>query len=300
MVTFDAGNWNVPQMITVTAANDPDAINGEANFILNAIGLTNRVVSVHELDKDTQYLDVTPKALALKASSTAKFRVRLAAQPTNNLTVAVARQSGDTDISVTGPATLQFTPDNWNSFQEVTVAATENLSGWYGTAIIRVSAPGFADQNVRASEYPLFASTYAGLAETEPATHVGAGFMTLKLAGTGAGSAKFYYGGVAYSLTTQFDPEGKGGGAVPRMTGAPLMVALQLDLANNGDQITGTISDGTVTSDLLLNRAATSSHGAYTMLMLPPADTRRYSAGRWLCHNRCEHDWQREIQGRHR
>ena len=49
--------------------------------------------------------------------------MRLSAQPAANVTVAVARTSGDTDLTVSAGASLTFTTANWNTAQDVTLAA---------------------------------------------------------------------------------------------------------------------------------------------------------------------------------
>ena len=56
----------------------------------------------------------------------ASTTVKLAAAPTGNVTVAVARTAGDTDISVSAGASLVFTPANWNRAQTVTLAAAKD------------------------------------------------------------------------------------------------------------------------------------------------------------------------------
>ena len=65
--------------------------------------------------------------------ATATFQVRLSAQPTGAVTVAVGRTAGDTDLGVSGGASLSFTTGNWASYQTVTLAAaednTDNVSG---------------------------------------------------------------------------------------------------------------------------------------------------------------------------
>jgi hypothetical protein len=65
--------------------------------------------------------DATSVTVAPGDSST--FKVALSSAPTADVSVAVARTTGVTTVSAT-PATLTFTPSNWNTAQTVTVAAT--------------------------------------------------------------------------------------------------------------------------------------------------------------------------------
>jgi hypothetical protein len=66
--------------------------------------------------------------------------------------VTVSRSSGDTDVTVQNGGTLTFTPQNWNVFQTVTVAAAQDLDSINGVATIRSSATGFTNANVRVTE----------------------------------------------------------------------------------------------------------------------------------------------------
>ena len=60
--------------------------------------------------------------------------MKLAFQPASDVTVSVARVSGDTDLTVSGGASLTFTAANWNTAQTVTLAAAEDvdLANGYG------------------------------------------------------------------------------------------------------------------------------------------------------------------------
>jgi len=83
---------------------------------------------------------------------TAAFRVKLAAEPAVDVTVAVVRTSGDTDLSVQSGASLTFTPGNWNTWQTVTLAAAEDGDAAKGSAAITCSAPGLETVMVTATE----------------------------------------------------------------------------------------------------------------------------------------------------
>ena len=87
----------------------------------------------------------------MKASS-AQFGVRLSAAPASNVTVNVARLSGDTDLTVTGGATLTFTPANFNTFQMVTISAAEDADSTNGSAVFRASATGLSNADVTVNE----------------------------------------------------------------------------------------------------------------------------------------------------
>jgi len=78
--------------------------------------------------------------------------VRLASAPTSNVTVNVARLSGDTDLSVTAGATLTFTPANFGTFQNVTISAAEDADLTNGSAVFRASGAGLTSADVTATE----------------------------------------------------------------------------------------------------------------------------------------------------
>lgn len=80
------------------------------------------------------------------------FLARLTEQPAANVTVSVARTSGDADLSVSSGGTLSFTTTNWNTFQLVTLAAAQDADRTSDTAVFAVSASGMTTVNVNARE----------------------------------------------------------------------------------------------------------------------------------------------------
>ncbi|MFF7266269.1 glycoside hydrolase family 48 protein [Streptomyces sp. NPDC008159] len=86
--------------------------------------------------------------LGVQQGKTASYDVRLSTQPSANVTVTTARTSGNTGLSVTGGASLTFTPSNWNTAQKVTVTADssgtgaatfESTAGGHGKATVTVT-----------------------------------------------------------------------------------------------------------------------------------------------------------------
>ena len=78
------------------------------------------------------------------------FGVTLSAAPTANVTVAVARASGNTGLTVpTGSASLTFTPTTWNVAQNVTVNAD---TAGTGAAVLSVTSAGYTSASVTATE----------------------------------------------------------------------------------------------------------------------------------------------------
>ena len=80
-------------------------------------------------DDDTAGVTVSKSALSVDEGGSGTYTVKLATQPTGDVTVAVAGHSG-TDITLSGDTltndALTFTADNWDSAQTVTVTAGED------------------------------------------------------------------------------------------------------------------------------------------------------------------------------
>ncbi len=74
--------------------------------------------------------------------------VRLARAPNASVTVTVARSSGDADVSVFGPSTLTFTPDNWMRPQALRFAAAVDADTVDDAATMSVSAPGMVTETI--------------------------------------------------------------------------------------------------------------------------------------------------------
>lgn len=119
-----------------------------ANETFDGIAIDSVVVSAN----NPQALVVTPTALSVTEGSTNIFSVQLAVQPSSNVTVTVSRTAGDSDISVSGGASLTFTSSNWNIAQTVTLAAAEDLDLANGNSTITVQSSGLPNVDVAASE----------------------------------------------------------------------------------------------------------------------------------------------------
>ncbi|GGV83053.1 glycoside hydrolase family 48 protein [Streptomyces massasporeus] len=77
--------------------------------------------------------------LAVQQGKTATYDLKLSTQPSSNVTVTTARTGGNSGLSVTGGASLIFTPSNWSTAQKVTVAADDSGTG---AATFESTAPG--------------------------------------------------------------------------------------------------------------------------------------------------------------
>jgi len=151
-LTFTTSNWGTNQTVTLAAAQDDDVTNGSATIAASASGLVTVNVTANEVDNDTMSLVVSPTSLSVNEGSTNTYTVRLSNLPAANVTVASARASGDTDITVSSGSSLTFTTSNWGTNQTVTLAAAQDADTTNGSATIAVTSSGVATVNVTATE----------------------------------------------------------------------------------------------------------------------------------------------------
>ena len=139
-LTFTNSNWNTPQTITVSAAEDDDGLDGSA-LITHTLtstdtdynGLSVPPQTATEVDNDKVRVSTT--SITIKEESSTDYTIVLADAPTANVTVTPTRKSGDTDITTSGTA-LTFTSNNWSTPQTVSVTASLDQDETDDTAMI--------------------------------------------------------------------------------------------------------------------------------------------------------------------
>ena len=88
-------------------------------------------------------------SLPVMQGFTSTFGVALSAAPSSAVTLSAARTSGNSGLSVGSGSSLTFTPANWNTVQNVTIAAD---SASTGAATFTVSATGYTAATVTPTE----------------------------------------------------------------------------------------------------------------------------------------------------
>jgi len=153
-LTFTPSNFATPQNVTVSAAEDADTTNGTATITVSAAGLPSVSVAATEADNDPgQAILVSPTTLSVPEGGTANFGVRLQNAPSANVAVTcAAASSGDTDLTVSAGGSLTFTPANFSTAQNVTVAAAEDTDTTNGSRTISCSSSALTTVNVTATE----------------------------------------------------------------------------------------------------------------------------------------------------
>ncbi|MBI1313173.1 hypothetical protein GC176_17925, partial [bacterium] len=138
LVTFLPGEWNIPQMITVTGLDDP-AIDGDQNSLIAVQvdaaqsddafdSLSPQTVSVTTLDNDVAGFAITESngmTIVSESGTTDSFEVVLTAQPVSNVIISV-RLSEQSELSI-NRTTLIFTPTDWNSPHSVQLTGRDDL-----------------------------------------------------------------------------------------------------------------------------------------------------------------------------
>jgi glucose/arabinose dehydrogenase len=121
-----------------------------------------------------QEVIVSPSNLRTDEGGATAFSVRLAQAPAANVTVAIARSGGDSDLSIDAGASLTFTPANWATPQPVRLAAAEDSDAIDDAATFAVSSAGLTTQNVALTvldnDAPAFVLSGSSLALTEGAS----------------------------------------------------------------------------------------------------------------------------------
>ena len=166
-LTFTTSNWSMAQTVTVAAAQDADAVDDAAS-ITHAVDASRSAneydnvsiagVAVTVTDDETAGVTVSETTLTVAEGGSATYTVVLNLQPTSDVVINVTK-SGSTDVTVS-PATLTFTPGNWNTAQTVTVRAAQDADAANDAAAIAHAV----DASRSADEYD--GVTVAGVAVT--------------------------------------------------------------------------------------------------------------------------------------
>ena len=131
-LTFTTMNWSTAQSVTVTAGQDNDAANDTvalthtiaAGSAAEYGSVTIAGLNVTVDDDETARVTISPSPLPVDEESNASYTVRLATEPTGDVTINISGYTG-TDVSVS-PASLTLTTANWSTGLSVTVSAADD------------------------------------------------------------------------------------------------------------------------------------------------------------------------------
>ncbi|MGK5091251.1 hypothetical protein WDW89_04440 [Deltaproteobacteria bacterium TL4] len=140
--TFTSANWNTNQTGTVTGVNDAIDEGNQAYRVqlsvnqtatTDATGYLGLTEVVHVTNTDDETVGLTVSTLTSSSSNSgntaedgtqATFTVKLNSEPTGDVVLALV--SSDTKEGTISPASLTFTPLNWNANQMVTVTGVDD------------------------------------------------------------------------------------------------------------------------------------------------------------------------------
>ncbi len=134
-LTFTPANYNTPRTVTVTPVDDP-VVDGPVTYDVtmsvvdassdnNFDTLADQTVSVTNVDDDTAGYTLSTATLSTTENGpNGTFTVVLTAQPASN--VVISATSGDTTEGTISPATMTFTPANYDTPRTVTVTPVDD------------------------------------------------------------------------------------------------------------------------------------------------------------------------------
>ena len=177
-LTFTDSNWNTPQTVTVSAAEDADGAHGILNLLHaadSADSLYHAIpidaVRAVEADNDEIGVTVWPQVLRMPDGGSREYTVVLNTQPTDDVTITVTRdQRGDDDLTAL-PDTLIFTKETLDTPQTVTVSAAEDDDQVDGVAVFSHSVAS-NDENYQSDDEITIASVTAIEDETRPRVEI--------------------------------------------------------------------------------------------------------------------------------
>ena len=128
-LTFTTGNWNTPQTVTLSAADDSNRTDDSFTLTHTASGggygsvTASLSVTVEDDDGPVQaHIDSSGGIVSLKEGESRTYTIWLASAPTENVRVAVTAPS---KVSV-NRTSLTFTTGNWSTPQTVTLEASHD------------------------------------------------------------------------------------------------------------------------------------------------------------------------------
>ncbi len=141
-LTFTAGNWNVPQAVSVNVADDLNAFEETGSIGLSATGggfEDSASVKVVVQNNDTRDFVIRSETIEISEGGSTGVMVTLASKPSGDVAFTIESSLDGLTTSSTGSGT--FTPADWNTPQSVTLSLAQDDNGFDegATIIFRVS-----------------------------------------------------------------------------------------------------------------------------------------------------------------
>ncbi len=152
---FTAGDWNIPQAVTVTAVDDAVSENGHTGVVAhaasgpgsgyNGMAVSDLTASIADNDAPALVISESGGSTAVsEAGGSDLVSIRLATQPPVGVSVSVYIANADGEV-VLGGGTLTFDSGNWSSFQDVSVSADDDQVDEAAVAVsqLQITAPAY-------------------------------------------------------------------------------------------------------------------------------------------------------------
>jgi|GEM_PF-5756057 len=152
VLIFTPADWDTYQDVFVNAAEDADITDGSAYVLCSGSGMNDHDVTITEADNDSLAIVTDVDDVYVDEGGTSTFQVKLSAQPASDVTVNVAKSSGDGDLVVIAGSALTFTPADWDTYKTVTLAAAEDGDTLSGSATISLMSQAATGKDVGANE----------------------------------------------------------------------------------------------------------------------------------------------------
>lgn len=154
VLTIAANSETSTGTVTLTAVdNDIDGANKTVTISGSVSGATAvidpAILTLVIEDEDTRGVRVSDSNLDIDEGETDTYTVVLDSEPTGVVRVRPVRESGDTDITLSGA--LSFNADNWDRPQTVTVTAAQDADAANDSAMISNRVSGADYDSVTAS-----------------------------------------------------------------------------------------------------------------------------------------------------
>ena len=185
---FTSANWDTEQAVTVTGVDD-DVVDGDQPYaiMLSATttdsdysGLTATIDGTNGDAGDSVGIVMTPATVATdEGESTATATVSLMSEPAGTVTVTLS--SSDPGEAAVSPASLEFTPSNWDTERTVVVAGqNDDIEDGEQTYVITASVAAAPDDANYIGVSATIAGTNADDDAAAPGTVIWTAAMTVQ------------------------------------------------------------------------------------------------------------------------
>jgi len=137
---FTRDNWDQPQVVTVRAGDDEDAVDDKAQLTADATDWTSATVTASSLDDD-RYVISSVSALSVAEGQLSSYLVKLAGRPASDIVLTTT--AAQPEISIAAGGALTFTPENWNEYQQIQVRGQEDLDAMDETVSVQSTSVGW-------------------------------------------------------------------------------------------------------------------------------------------------------------